>query len=68
MSLMVTHHDPLLQVFVKAASRQQIHGFAIDHVRNRSMLCDGGTALCSGGGPASAQSTVAYGSYAVMAA
>ncbi len=50
-------------------------GFAINWARNRGVLCDGATVLCSGGDPTPAQwqaemtfrSTVAYGSYAVMA-
>ncbi|MFI6510623.1 hypothetical protein ACIBCT_23710 [Streptosporangium sp. NPDC050855] len=50
-------------------------GFAIDRARNRGVLCDGATVLCSGGDPSPAQwqaemafrSTVAYGSFAVVA-
>ncbi|WP_169980577.1 hypothetical protein [Microbispora sp. H10836] len=51
-------------------------GFAIDWARDRGVLCDGASVLCSGGDPTFAQwtaemsfrSTVAYGSYGVMAA
>ncbi|MEQ4724039.1 hypothetical protein [Nonomuraea sp. B19D2] len=50
-------------------------GFAIDWARNRGVLCDGATRLCSGGDLAPAQwqaemtfrSAVAYGSFTVMA-
>ncbi|GAA4071078.1 hypothetical protein [Nonomuraea soli] len=50
-------------------------GFAIGWARNRGVLCDGATVLCSGGDATPGQwqaemtfrSTVAYGSYAVMA-
>ncbi|MGW4792867.1 hypothetical protein ACWEPC_10700 [Nonomuraea sp. NPDC004297] len=50
-------------------------GFAIDRARNRGVLCDGATVLCSGQDPSPAQwqaemtfrSTVAYGSFAVTA-
>ncbi|MFC5822813.1 hypothetical protein [Nonomuraea insulae] len=50
-------------------------GFAIDWARNRGVLCDGATVLCSGEDPSPAQwqaemtfrSTVAYGSFTVMA-
>ncbi|MEV7803652.1 hypothetical protein AB0O28_11955 [Microbispora sp. NPDC088329] len=50
-------------------------GGAIDWVRDRGVLCDGGTVFCSGEDPTFAQwraemavrSTVAYGSFAVMA-
>ncbi|MFF5206145.1 hypothetical protein [Streptosporangium sp. NPDC000396] len=50
-------------------------GFAINWARNRGVLCDGATVLCSGGDPSPAQwqaemtfrSTVAYGSFTVMA-
>ncbi|MEV4298115.1 hypothetical protein [Microbispora rosea] len=51
-------------------------GFTIGRVRDRGVLCDGGTVFCSGGDPTFAQwqaemavrSTVAYGSFGVMAA
>ncbi|WP_432923432.1 hypothetical protein ACQPZZ_26580 [Microbispora sp. CA-135349] len=49
--------------------------FAIHRVRDRGVLCDGGMVFCSGGDPTFAQwraemtlrSTVAYGSFAVVA-
>ncbi|GGL21198.1 hypothetical protein [Planomonospora parontospora] len=51
-------------------------GFAIGRARDRGVLCDGASVLCSGGDPAPGQreaemifrSTVAYSSFAVMAA
>ncbi|MFG1709812.1 hypothetical protein ACFLIM_42215 [Nonomuraea sp. M3C6] len=68
------HTVPAVAVLIMDLALLMATGFAIHWARNRGVLCDGATVLCSGGDPTPAQwqaemtfrSTVAYGSYAVM--